>query len=78
MQDRNKLPIYQLILMPRSTSTYWPVACLQKNVFLHFYKFDVFVKYWLENCGHSTCTGKMLTHKLLFFNGNVEFDLKLN
>ena len=52
-QDRNKLPIYQLILMP--LNTFLVMMTSSKNVFLQFGEFD--------NLEYGD--GKMLTHQLL-------------
>ena len=57
VQDRNKLPIYQLILMPSSNSSNWS-----------FYNFvnSTFPKCLLELGEDPTYTEKMVTHQLLF------------
>ena len=46
VQDRNKLPTYQLILMPSSNSTNWSshfevMMTTQKRSFLQFCDFDI-------------------------------------
>ena len=65
MRNRNKLPIYQLIFMPRSTSTNGSsqlevMMTWSKNVFLLFYDFNI-CKALFEYSNHSASIVKRLT-----------------
>ena len=72
IHDRNKLPTYQLILMPRSTSRNGSTPrgdddFVNKLCFPNFVNSIIRMCWlWLAFCEHPTSAEKMLTHHLLY------------